>query len=329
MQCKPADSKEKILDFFTEFHNALTLRLEGLDGGATFKEDYWSKSELGYGKTRVIKNGGVFEQGGLSFSEIHGKNPPASLLGRMPELEGKAFWGSGISCVLHPRSPFCPTVHFNYRYFEAGDVWWFGGGADLTPYYPFREDCVYWHTELKQAMDRHHANFYPAYKYWCDEYFYNHHRGETRGVGGTFYDHLNGRAGRLVKVDSARCSEDKGHAALDLEMAEMSWDDVFAFHCDNAQAFEKAYFPIIARRRDATWHDKQRQFQLYRRGRYVEFNLLHDRGTLFGLQSKGRTESILMSLPPLVRWEYNFKPIPGTLEFDLTDAYLHRHIDWV
>lgn len=329
MSSKPINSTSLVRDFLIQFQDQLTTKLEVLDGGAKFQEDSWCKLELGQGRTRVLKCGQLFEQGGLSFSEIRGDNPPASLLGRMPELAGQSFWGCGVSCVLHPWSPFCPTVHFNYRYFEAGEVWWFGGGADLTPFYPYKEDCEHWHRTHKHAMDKHDPAFYPAFKYWCDEYFYNHHRSETRGIGGTFYDQLNGRAGRLVKGDSARRSENKAHPALTLTAGDMNWSDLMAFHVDNANAFEHAYFPIIHKRREQPWKEAQREFQLYRRGRYVEFNLLHDRGTLFGLQSKGRTESILMSLPPLVRWEYNFQPKPDTPEDQLTRLYLKRHIDWV
>lgn len=329
MQLKPFDSQQQIRDFLMQFQEELSAKLELFDGKATFVEDVWCRSDLGKGRTRVITGGDFFEQGGLSFSEIHGLNPPASLLGRMPELKGRPFWGAGVSCVLHPRNPFCPTVHFNYRYFEAGDIWWFGGGADLTPYYPFVEDCQHWHRTHKDRMDRYSQHYYPAFAYWCDEYFFNHHRDETRGIGGIFYDHLDGKAGVLVKADSARHSENTAHSALDLETPATSWTELFAFHCDNARSFELAYFPIAEKRRQQPWTEAQRQFQLYRRGRYVEFNLLHDRGTLFGLQSKGRIESILMSLPPLVRWEYNFTPQPGTPEYELTDRFLHRHVDWL
>jgi len=324
-----ANSKEMVRVFMKKFQNELTSKLEDFDGDASFKEDCWERKQLGSGVTRVISNGDYFEQGGVNFSEIAGERPPESLLGRMPQLDGYPFWGVGVSLVLHPKNPFCPTVHMNYRYFQAGPIWWFAGGADLTPYYPFKEDCVYWHQQLKTAMDKHDPNFYPAFKYWCDEYFYNHHREESRGIGGTFYDYFNGQPGLLVKTDYARKSETKTHPALELKHEGKTWEDTFAFQQDNASVFLKAYLPIAEKRRLMNYEDEHRQFQLYRRGRYVEFNLLHDRGTVFGIQSKGRTESILMSLPPLVRWEYNYTPSPNSAEEDLTKNYLRRHIDWL
>lgn len=325
---KPQHSKALVREYLRQYQDTLTQALEKLDGKAHFIEDAWTRDSLGHGRTRVIAAGDYFEQGGVNFSEINGTKVPASLLGQHPTLEGHSFWGAGVSLVLHPLNPHCPTVHLNYRYFEAGPVWWFGGGADLTPYYPYQEDCVHWHQCYKQTMDKHDPNYYPAFKYWCDEYFYNHHRGETRGIGGTFYDYLDGRAGQLVKRDVARQSEQGQHAALSLTQSAKKWDALFQFQQDNAATFLRAYLPIAAQRRTLTWTEQQRQFQLYRRGRYVEFNLLHDRGTLFGLQSKGRVESILMSLPPLVRWQYNYMPEAGSAEATLTETYLHRGIDW-
>ncbi|HJN38368.1 MAG TPA: oxygen-dependent coproporphyrinogen oxidase [Gammaproteobacteria bacterium] len=322
-------SRRIIRDFLKRYQDYLTLQLEGLDGSAKFIEDSWQKNSLGSGRTRVISNGDYFEQGGVNFSEIEGKEVPKSLLGQMPELNGYDYWGAGVSLVLHPKNPFCPTTHLNYRYFEAGPFWWFGGGSDLTPYYPFKEDCCHWHKTLKKAMDEHDTNYYRAFKYWCDEYFYNHHRRETRGVGGTFYDYLSGIEGRLVKNDYARKSEKKNHPALHLNQRAKSWIEIFAFQKDNAEAFIGAYFPIANKRRSMKWNEKNRQFQLYRRGRYVEFNLLHDRGTLFGLQTNGRIESILMSMPPLARWEYNYSPRKGSDEYKLSKIYLHRDIDWI
>lgn len=321
--------QQSVCDFLRHYQNTLTQELENVDGGAHFIEDAWQRDNLGYGMTRVIKNGDLFEQGGVNFSAIRGDTPPKSLLGRMPELAGVPFWGAGVSLVLHPKNPYCPTAHLNYRYFEAGNVWWFGGGCDLTPYYAFREDCRHWHSTIKQTMDQHDPHFYPAFKYWCDEYFYNHHRGETRGIGGSFYDHLNGDAGVLIKPDYARQSEQGSHAALSLQQAEKSWEALFSFQQANAHAFLPAYLPIIQRRRQMPYTDQQRQFQLYRRGRYVEFNLLHDRGTLFGIKSNGRIESILMSLPPLVRWEYGYEPAVGSPEAELTEVFLKRHQNWV
>lgn len=329
MHSKLDNSKELIREFLLNFQNDLTSNLENLDGKAKFIEDKWTNPELGGGKTRVLSNGDLFEQGGVNFSEISKDKVPESLLGHKPELKDQKFWGAGVSMVLHPKSPLCPTVHLNYRYFEAGSVFWFGGGADLTPYYPFEEDCILWHQAHKDAMDKHDPNFYPAFKYWCDEYFYNHHRGETRGIGGVFYDYQDGKEGLLVKADYARKSEDNNNPALNLKIKPKTWDELFSFHKDTSAAFLKAYRPIINKRKDIGWGDYQRDFQLYRRGRYVEFNLLYDRGTLFGLQSKGRVESILMSLPPLVRWQYNYHPEPGTKEFELTDKFLTRGVDWV
>ncbi len=322
-------SRERVLRFLKHYQDRLTQRLETLEGDTTFVEDAWKKEGLGEGRTRVLSDGRVIEQGGVNFSYIQGKKPPASLLGHKPELEGYPFWGAGVSLVIHPRSPFCPTVHLNYRYFEAGPVWWFAGGCDLTPYYPFMEDCRHWHQVLKNTLDRHDKHAYRAFKYWCDEYFYNHHRHETRGVGGIFYDYQDGQSGLLIKPDHGRRSEDPGAEALKLAQGDKTWDEMFAFQQANANAFFEAYWPIIERRRHLPWTDSERDFQLYRRGRYIEFNLLHDRGTLFGLQSNGRVESIFMSLPPMARWQYNFTPQAGSREAELTDFYLHRHRDWL
>jgi coproporphyrinogen III oxidase len=322
-------SKKLVRKFLLDYQNHLTHELSTFDGNGQFIEDEWQRENLGYGKTRVITNGDYFEQGGVNFSEIHGDNPPPSLLGRIPELEGQDFWGAGVSLVLHPINPFCPTVHLNYRYFEAGPVWWFGGGCDLTPYYAFAEDCTHWHQTIKSTMDQHDKNYYPAFKYWCDEYFFNHHRNESRGIGGSFYDNLNGNPGLILHNDYARKSEDSSHPALKLTAEAKSWDQLFAFQQDNANSFLKAYLPIAEKRRAQAYSEQEREFQLYRRGRYVEFNLLHDRGTLFGIQSNGRTESILMSLPPLVRWKYNFTPEPGSREEALTQQFLKKHINWI
>lgn len=311
-----------------DYQDTLTQALNALDNQATFIEDPWQQDGLGHGRTRVIRNGSFFEQGGVNFSEIQKDQAPPSLLGQHPELNEQPFWGAGVSMVLHPINPHCPTAHLNYRYFEAGSVWWFGGGCDLTPYYPYFDDCQHWHRTLKNTMDSHIPKAYDAYKYWCDEYFFNHHRNETRGIGGTFYDKLNGLPGPFIKQDYARQSEQTNAEALSLAMPALSWEQLFAFHQDNATSFLDAYLPIANRRQNTPWNDAQRQFQLYRRGRYVEFNLLHDRGTAFGLQSKGRVESILMSMPPLARWEYQYQPPPNSPELALTQTYLHRGIDW-
>ena len=227
--------------------------------------------------------------------------------------------------VLHPRNPYVPTVHLNYRYFEAGPVWWFGGGADLTPYYPFAEDAAHFHKTLKQACDTHHSEYYPTFKRWCDEYFYLKHRQETRGVGGLFFDYQDGQ-GELYKGPDANGPAAVYSAALS-NLAPRSWEDLFGFIQDCGRAFLPAYVPIVERRQGREYSDRERNFQLYRRGRYVEFNLVYDRGTIFGLQTNGRTESILMSLPPLVRWEYGYQPEPNTPEARLYEIFLKPQ-DW-
>lgn len=318
---------QKVREFLNYYHDMLTCELEKLDSRKNFTEDAWQKPGLGFGRTRVLEDGDFFERAGVSFSDITGKNIPKSLLGQYPELAGSGFSGAGVSMVLHPRNPYCPTVHLNFRYFEAGPVWWFGGGCDLTPYYAYHADCVHWHSVFKRAMDKHDINAYPAFKYWCDEYFFNHHRGETRGVGGVFYDYQNGAPGPILKADMARKSEQA--ATQNWQQSAKSWQDMFAFQYDVAMAFTKGYLPIISRHKDKSWGQRERDFQLYRRARYVEFNLLHDRGTLFGLQSKGRVESILMSMPPLARWQYCYEPEPSTHEAELTEKFLIRGINWV
>lgn len=301
-------------------------RLEQLDGKATFQEDSWERPEGGGGRSRVIKQGDVFEQGGVNFSEVWGDRLPPSILVQRPEAAGHRFYATGTSMVLHPRNPFIPTVHLNYRYFEAGPVWWFGGGIDLTPYYPFDEDVVHFHRTLQETCDRHHSEYYPVFKRWCDEYFYLKHRQETRGVGGIFFDYQDGQ-GSLY-----RGPEENGPAAEYSQkvgnLPQRSWEDLFNFAKDCGDAFLPAYVPIAEKHRGDEYSDHQRQFQLYRRGRYVEFNLVYDRGTIFGLQTNGRTESILMSLPPLVRWEYGFNPQPHTPEARLYEVFLKPQ-DWV
>lgn len=272
--------------------------LEDADGQTRFQEDLWTRAEGGGGRTRVIRNGGVFEKGGVNYSKVWGASLPASATAHRPELAGQPFTALGVSCVLHPWNPYVPTVHFNYRYLEAGPIWWFGGGADLTPFYGFEEDARHFHRVLKSACDAHDAHFYPEFKAWCDRYFFLKHRGEARGVGGIFFDDLTGDPDRLQ-----------------------------AFWQGAADAFLPAYVPIVERRREHPFGERERNFQLYRRGRYVEFNLVYDRGTLFGLQSGGRTESILMSLPPLVSWEYHWQPAPGSPEAALYEQFLPAR-DW-
>jgi len=283
----------------------LCASLQALDGGAEFRSDRWDRPEGGGGDSRVIEDGALFEKGGINFSAVHGAALPPSATARRPELAGRSFRATGVSMVLHPRNPYVPTTHGNWRFFVAekpGEepVWWFGGGFDLTPYYPFLEDVQHWHRESRAACQPFGADVYPRYKQWADEYFYLKHRDEPRGVGGLFYDDLN-------EWGFARC---------------------FDFSRAVAARFLPAYTPIAERRRNTPWGERERDFQLYRRGRYVEFNLVYDRGTVFGLQSGGRIESILMSLPPLVRWVYDWHPQPGSPEAALYDDFLKER-DWL
>jgi len=278
--------------------------LEKEDSEATFMEDNWVREEGGGGRTRVLTNGKVFEQAGINFSKVDGANLPPSATAHRPELAGRSFKAMGVSLVIHPHNPYIPTSHANVRFFIAekeGEepVWWFGGGFDLTPYYPFEEDAIHWHKTAKTACDPFGDDVYDKYKKWCDEYFYLKHRKETRGVGGLFFDDLN----------------------------EWGFDQSFAFLRSIGDHFTKAYQPIVNRRKQLDYGEREKDFQLYRRGRYVEFNLVFDRGTLFGLQSGGRTESILMSLPPLVKWRYNWMPEPGSAEAKLYDVL--KPINWL
>ncbi len=304
--------------------DSICAGLENLDGEGRFREDSWERPEGGGGRSRVLREGRIFEQGGVNFSEVEGESLPPSILGQRPEAAGHRWFATGTSMVLHPRSPWLPTVHLNYRYFEAGPVWWFGGGADLTPFYPFLEDARHFHATLKQACDSVDPACYPVFKPWCDEYFYLKHRGETRGVGGIFYDYQE-PGGALY-----RGQDPQGPAArlgADLTPAR-DWESLHALAAACGQAFLPSYVPIVERRQALAWGERERQFQLYRRGRYVEFNLVFDRGTIFGLQTNGRTESILMSLPPLVRWEYAYTPAAGSREALLTDLFT-RPQDWL
>lgn len=287
------DTRARVRAFMQSLQERITTRLEALDGGAKFVEDLWQREEGGGGRSRVLTEGTLFERGGVGFSEVYGDHLPPSILQQRPEAAGHSFYVTGTSLVLHPRNPYVPTVHLNYRYFEAGPVWWFGGGADLTPYYGFREDAAHFHRTLKAACDAHQPEYYPRFKQWCDEYFYLKHRKEQRGIGGIFFDYQQG-----------------------------DWETLFAFAQECGNAFLPSYEPIVERRRDLPYGERERDFQLYRRGRYVEFNLVWDRGTIFGLQTDGRIESILMSLPPLVRWEYNYRPEPGTPEAELYEVFI-------
>ncbi|OBT09943.1 coproporphyrinogen III oxidase [Shewanella sp. UCD-FRSSP16_17] len=279
--------------------------LETLDGKATFQAESWERAEGGGGTSRVLTKGKVFEQAGVNFSHVMGAAMPASATAHRPELAGRSFEAMGVSLVIHPNNPFIPTTHANVRFFiahkEGADpVWWFGGGFDLTPYYPFEEDVVSWHQAAADICAPFGEDVYPKYKKWCDEYFFLPHRNETRGVGGLFFDDLN----------------------------EPGFEKSFDFMQAVGSGFLTAYAPIVERNKELEYNDDERQFQLYRRGRYVEFNLVYDRGTLFGLQTGGRTESILMSMPPLVRWEYGFTPEEDSQEAELYERYLKPQ-DWL
>ncbi|MEN9276690.1 MAG: oxygen-dependent coproporphyrinogen oxidase [Gloeomargarita sp. GMQP_bins_5] len=322
----PSDARQRVSQFLRQLQDEICQALEAADGQAKFREDTWERPEGGGGRSRVMEGGALLERGGVNFSEVWGQQLPPSIVEQRPEAKGHPFYATGTSLVLHPRNPYVPTVHLNYRYFEAGPVWWFGGGADLTPYYPFREDAVHFHRVHKEALDAHHPEYYPVFKRWCDEYFYLKHRQETRGVGGIFFDYQDG-VGPLY-----RGNHSQGNAAIYSnkvgELPPRCWEEVFRMVQSCAQAFLPAYLPIVERRRDMVYGDRERQFQLYRRGRYVEFNLIYDRGTIFGLQTNGRTESILMSMPPLARWEYCYTPEPGSPEAQLTQEFLKPQ-DWL
>ena len=321
-----SDSRSRISEFMKSLQDEICQGLEEVDGQAKFIEDSWQRPEGGGGRSRVLREGAVFEQAGVNFSEVWGKELPPSIDKQRPEAAGHEFYATGTSMVLHPRNPYIPTVHLNYRYFEAGPVWWFGGGADLTPYYAFEEDASHFHRTFKQVCDQHHPEYYPVFKRWCDEYFYLNHRQEARGIGGIFFDYQDGLdplyRGPFAESDAAIYSEKLS------PQQPRNWEEIFSFINDCGRAFLPAYVPIVQKRHSTEYGDRERQFQLYRRGRYVEFNLVYDRGTIFGLQTNGRTESILMSLPPLVRWEYCYQPAPNTPEAKLYDVFLKPQ-DWV
>ncbi|MBD2292350.1 oxygen-dependent coproporphyrinogen oxidase [Anabaena sphaerica FACHB-251] len=320
------DAQVRVSQFMKQLQDEITQALEALDGVGKFMEDSWERPEGGGGRSRVLRDGAIFEQAGVNFSEVWGSHLPPSILAQRPEATGHGFYATGTSLVLHPRNPYVPTVHLNYRYFEAGPVWWFGGGADLTPYYPFAEDAAHFHQTLKQACDQHHPEYYPVFKRWCDEYFYLKHRDETRGVGGLFLDYQDGQ-GSIYRGPNPN-----GEAAIYSNqvgaLPPRTWEELFALVQECGKAFVPAYEPIVKRRHGIEYGDRQRNFQLYRRGRYVEFNLVYDRGTIFGLQTNGRTESILMSLPPLVRWEYGYQPEPNSPEAELYETFLKPQ-DWI
>lgn len=298
------DFISQVEKYLYQLQDHVCSALEATDGKAHFHEDIWHRTEGGGGRTRVLREGAVFEQAGVGFSKVHGDIMPASATAQRPDLAGRSWTATGVSLVIHPRNPYIPTTHMNVRYFEAQKtgsekVWWFGGGFDLTPYYPFDEDVRHWHTVARDVCIPYGTDVYPRYKRHCDDYFFLKHRNETRGIGGLFFDDLN----------------------------EWGFERCFAFQRDVGQGFLDAYLPIVENRKNTTFGEKQREFQLYRRGRYVEFNLVYDRGTLFGLQSGGRTESILMSLPPRVRFEYGYQTEPGSAEAQLA-AYLKPQ-DWL
>lgn len=298
-------SLEKVKEYLLSLQNQICQGLEQADGEAVFIEDTWQREQGGGGRTRVITNGAVIEQGGVNYSYVYGDSMPTSATAHRPELAGRSFHACGVSLVIHPKNPHIPTSHANVRFFIAekeGEepIWWFGGGFDLTPFYPKIEDVVHWHMVAKNACDPFGDTIYPEYKKWCDEYFYLKHRDETRGVGGLFFDDLN----------------------------KMGFEKSFEFMQSVGDAFLDAYVPIIERRKYTPFTEQQRDFQLYRRGRYVEFNLVWDCGTLFGLQTGGRTESILMSMPPLARWEYNYSPEANSLEAKLYNDFL-KPKDWL
>jgi coproporphyrinogen III oxidase len=295
---------EAVRSYLLDLQERIISAIEGFEEGAVFARDAWQRDAFSGGKTCVLEGGTVIEKGGVNFSEVSGDALPPSATAARPQLAGMPFRVMGVSLVMHPRNPHVPTSHMNVRFFSTGEgspIWWFGGGFDLTPYYPYEEDVIHWHTQAKAACDPFGADLYGKYKAQCDRYFHLPHRGETRGVGGLFFDDFN------------------------------SGDDfatAFAFTRSVADHFIPAYLPIVERRMTTPHTEAERDFQLYRRGRYVEFNLVHDRGTLFGLQSGGRTESILMSLPPHAQWRYNWNPQPGSREAVLYERYLKPQ-DWL
>ncbi len=296
---------EKVKQYLLSLQDEICRQLAQEDGELEFTEEKWDREQGGGGRTRVMANGGVIEKGGVNFSHVFGDTLPASASASRPELAGRSFQAMGVSLVIHPKNPYVPTSHANVRFFVAekeGEepVWWFGGGFDLTPYYGFEEDVRFWHQTAKDACLPFGEDVYEKYKNWCDEYFYLKHRDEPRGVGGLFFDDLN----------------------------EEGFDKSFALMQSVGDHFVKAYRPIMNKRKDTPYGERERKFQCYRRGRYVEFNLVFDRGTIFGLQTGGRTESILMSLPPIVHWDYNWQPEEGSAESRLYSDFLVKK-DWL
>ncbi len=298
-------SPEAVEEYLRGLQDRITEALAQADGAGRFHEDLWQRAEGGGGRSRVLNQGAVFEQAGINYSDVQGARLPPAASTQRPELAGRGFRAMGVSLVIHPHNPYVPTSHANLRFFIAdapgsAPVWWFGGGFDLTPYYGFEEDAQHWHRSALAACRPFGAEVYPRYKRWCDEYFFLKHRGEPRGIGGLFFDDLN----------------------------EWGFERSFAFLQSVGDHYLPAYLPIVARRKSTPYGERERDFQLYRRGRYVEFNLVYDRGTLFGLQSGGRTESILMSLPPLVKWRYDWQPAAGSAEAELYERFLIRR-EWI
>jgi len=296
---------QAVRQYLLELQETICQALEASDGSGRFREDAWDRAEGGGGRSRVLEEGAVFEKAGINFSHVHGAGLPPSASAHRPQLAGRHFQALGVSLVVHPRNPYVPTSHANVRFFiaekeGAEPVWWFGGGFDLTPYYGFRDDAAHWHRTARQACEPFGADVYGRFKQWCDEYFFLKHRNEARGIGGLFFDDLN----------------------------EWGFERCFEFMRSIGDHYLPAYRPVVERRKHIEYGEREREFQLYRRGRYVEFNLVYDRGTLFGLQSGGRTESILMSLPPLVRWRYDWHPAPGSPEAELHEVFL-RPRDWL
>ncbi len=294
-----------VKDYLIELQQEITSSLQALDGREAFQQDEWQRAEGGGGRSMVLRDGGVFEQAGVNFSEVFGNNLPASATAHRPELAGRGFRAMGVSLVVHPDNPWVPTSHANVRFFiaeKSGEepIWWFGGGFDMTPYYGNVDDCVHWHRVARAACEPFGDSLYADYKRWCDDYFFIKHRNEPRGIGGLFFDDLN----------------------------QPDFQQAFAFMRSVGDHYLPAYTPIVERRSDTAYGEREKKFQWYRRGRYVEFNLVYDRGTLFGLQSGGRTESILMSLPPVVNWRYDYQPEAGSPEAELTDYYLQAR-DWL
>ncbi len=295
---------QTIETYLLSLQDNICSALEQEDGGGHFIEDTWQRPQGGGGCSRVLEEGQVFERAGVNSSRVFGSRLPPSATARRPELAGCGFEAIGLSLIIHPRNPYVPTTHANLRYFAAGKegaapVWWFGGGFDLTPYYGFEEDAIHWHRTARDACAPFGADLYPRFKKWCDEYFFIKHRNEPRGIGGLFFD----------------------------DFAEGGFGRSFAFARSVGDHFLGAYLPIVARRKHTPYGERERNFQLYRRGRYVEFNLVYDRGTLFGLQSGGRIESILVSLPPQVQWRYNWQAEPGSPEARLYEVFLKPR-DW-